>query len=131
MVRTFIAVSVLAIAAGTVAQAADRDYTRGDGIPAGDTVWQWSDMAPQSDAEYLRSVTRNRAMVQEELQTCARRLLADGGIYGRSATLLGAAVAASVSDSRVYLNDSRTVRMVLSDTISPDRAILIQYRRTW
>jgi len=131
MVRKFVAVTVLVFAASPVVQADGDGSLRYDTILHGSTAWQQTGTDLQSDEEYRRSVSNNRSIVQRELQTVARRLLADGGAVRGAAGLLGAAVSASIADTRVYLNDSRTIGMVLSDTTRSDRTVMLQFRKSW
>ena len=129
MVRAFVAVAVLVISTCPVVQA--DSASRDDAILAGSRAWQQTGMGLQSDEDYRNSVSNNRAIVQRELRTVAGRLLAGGGIVRGAAGLLGAAVSASVADTRVYLNDSRTIGMVLSDTTRSDRSVMLQFRKSW
>lgn len=131
MVRTFITFAILAVTAGPVAQADDQLALRDDAILVGNSVWQQTGMNQQSVEEYRNSVGNNRAIVQRELRTVARRLLAGGGVVRGAAGLLGAAVSASVADTRVYLNDSRTIGMVLSDPAHSNRTVMLQFRKSW
>lgn len=93
---------------------------------------QWRQTsAAMTSGEYLNTVEHNRDIVQDQLETYAGRLLSRTGNYGRAAGLFGAAVAVAVTDRRYHLNDSRTLGMVLRDTVGSDRMVLLEYRRHW
>lgn len=114
-----------------VAQADDREsHTR---YAAADTLQPaWQRTGPAlSYADYRRSVDRNRNLVKAQLEVCADRLVEQAGDYGRAVSLVGAAVAVAATDRRYHLNDSKTVGMVLRDTSSSDRTVLLEYRRFW
>jgi hypothetical protein len=84
-----------------------------------------------SDAEYRRSVDRNRDIVKEQMDVYADRLLERAGEYGKAVSLFGAVAAVAATDRRYNLNDSKTVGMVLRDTASSDRTVLLEYRKVW
>ena len=92
--------------------------------------WQHTS-ATMPSSDYQRSVSNNREIVQQELQTYAERLRAKTGAYGQAIGLLGATIAVAATDTRYHLNDSKTVGMVLRDTASNDRTVLVEYRKTW
>lgn len=93
--------------------------------------WQQTGSGLSPDEDYLRRVDNNRKIVRQELQVYGNRLLFSDDYYGRAIGLLGAAVAASVTDTRVHLNDSRSLGMVFRDTAESDRSVLIQFRKNW
>lgn len=115
----------------TTVQADDRDsrthYAAATTQPA---VWQ-STSPVMSYADYRRSVYHNRDIVKQQVGVYADRLLDHAGDYGRAVGLFGVAVAVAATDRRYHLNDSKTVGMVLRDTISSDRTVLLEYRKAW
>jgi len=114
-----------------VLYAEDKGKTMYALVPSGAPEWQQTTSASLSEDDYLRSVTINRKVVRRELQVYANRLIAHDDAYGNAIGLLGAAVAASITDTRLHLNDSRTMDMVFRDAADSDRSVLIQYRKTW
>ncbi len=94
-------------------------------------LWQQTASALYPDEEYLRRVDNNRDIVRQELQVYGKRLLHSDDYHSRAIGLLGAAVAASITDTRVHLNDSRSLNMVFRDTAESDRSVLIQFRKNW
>jgi hypothetical protein len=93
---------------------------------------QWRQTSvTMTSGEYQETVAHNRDILQDQLEDYAGRLLNRTGGYGRAAGLFGAAVAVAVTDRRYSLNDSRTLGMVLRDTVSSDRTVLLEYRRHW
>ena len=51
------------------------------------------------------------------------------GVYGGTAGLVGAAVAVAATDTRVNLNNNGTMGVLLSDTVSADRTVMLQFRK--
>jgi hypothetical protein len=103
------------------------------GYAAAETVrpaWQSTSLA-MSDAEYRRSVDRNRDIVKEQMNVYADRLLERAGEYGKAVSLFGAVAAVAATDRRYNLNDSKTLGMVLRDTASSNRTVLLEFRKAW
>ncbi|MGD2112874.1 MAG: hypothetical protein PVI50_05770 [Gammaproteobacteria bacterium] len=114
-----------------VVQADDKDKkTRYAAAPTEQPYWQQTRAAMPAD-EYRRSVHRNRDIVQQQLEVYSDRLLARAGEYGKAIDLFGAAVALAATDRRYHLNDSKTLGMVLQDTASSNRSLLLEYRMHW
>jgi hypothetical protein len=133
MLPRFLASIFLGVALGAAAHADDKGMA-GSGyaaMPSSYPAWQQTDTAVQSEDDYLRSVINNRALVQRELQLYASRLVSRDDITGSALNLVGAAVASSVTDTRIHLNDSKSLGMVFRDAAQSDRAVLFEFRTSW
>jgi hypothetical protein len=115
----------------SAAYADDKDKAMYALASSGAPQWQQTNPDLLSEDDYLRSVNNNRKIVRKEFQVYANRVIAQDSTYGNAIGLLGAAVAASITDTRVHLNDSKTMDMVFRDTADTDRSVLLQYRITW
>jgi hypothetical protein len=133
--RKLIAGIICTLACCTTAQADDKDKGKTlyalTPIDADTPRWQQTDDALYSDEDYLRRVDNNRKIVRQELQVYADRLISSDDYSDRAIGLLGAAVVGSLTDTRVHLNDSRSLGMVFRDTAESDRSVMIQFRKTW
>lgn len=94
------------------------------------SVWQQTSMSMPYD-NYQHSVHKNREIVQKQVEVYIDRMLAKTGGYSQAISLLGSAVAVAATDQRYDLNDNKTFGMVLRDTVSSNRAVLFEYRKTW
>ncbi|MEZ5542073.1 MAG: hypothetical protein R3F42_08520 [Pseudomonadota bacterium] len=92
--------------------------------------WQQTSAAMPSDT-YFRTVQRNRDIVRQQLELYTDRLAGAAGTYGQAVSVVGAAVALAATDQRYNLTDNKTVGVVLRDTTSNDRMVLLEYRKAW
>ena len=135
MMRNILTALALVLACCPVVQADGGDKGKGKDktlyalVPAPEPVWQQTGMSLETDAEYLYRVRNNRTIVRQELLVFARRLLDGEGVYGGTAGLVGAAVAVAATDTRVNLNNNGTMGVLLSDTVSADRTVMLQFRK--
>ena len=128
--RNYIIPMLYALVCSAAVHADDKEKTLYAAASVERPLWQQtrSGMASQ---EYLRSVHRNREIVQQQLQVVSERLVTSAGTYGHAIGLFGAAVAVAATDQRYHLNDNKTVGMVIRDTASRDRTVLLEYRKIW
>jgi hypothetical protein len=130
MMRKFITSLLCTLACTSAVHADDREKTLYAAATPERPRWQDTSASMPSD-EYTRSVDNNRELLEQELRAYSERVLASAGAYAPAIGLLGAAVAVAATDSRVHLNESKTMGMVFRDTASSDRSVLLEYRKSW
>ncbi len=114
----------------TTVHADDKDQALYAAAQTDHSVWQQTSMTMPYDS-YQHSVHKNRKIVQKQVEVYIDRMLAKTGGYSQAISLLGSAVAVAATDQRYDLNDNKTFGLVLRDTVSSDRAVLFEYRKTW
>ncbi len=130
MMRKYITSILIGLACSSVVHADGKEKTLYADASVEHSRWQsTSAVMPLND--YERSVSNNKELVQQQIQAYTERLLANAGTYGHAIGLLGATIAVASTDKRYNLNDSKTVGMVFRDTASNERAVLLQYRKSW
>jgi hypothetical protein len=130
MMRKYTTSLLCTLMCSALVHADDRDKKTMYAAVTETPLWQSTHAYMPSD-EYQRTVQRNRDIVQQQLEVYADRLLEHAGHYGQAVSLLGSAVAVAATDRRYHLNGSRTLGMVLRDTASSNRTVLLEYRKNW
>jgi len=87
--------------------------------------------AGMTHPDYLASVENNQRYLKQELQLSADRLIHGTGGQNRAYELMGAAVVAAVTDTRLNFGARNGLGMVFRDTTGSDRSMLFEYRKDW
>lgn len=119
-----------ALLVSAAVQADDREGKTLYAAANGESRWQHTSAVMSSDT-YQHTVHRNRDIVRQQLHIYSDRLRERAGAYGQAVGVLGAAVAIAATDQRYHLNDSKSVGVVLRDTASSERTVLLEYRKSW
>lgn len=113
-----------------VAQADDREKSMFAMAPAASPQWQQTRAGMQTQ-EYQRLARQNQEIVQQSLADWASRKLADSGAYGPALGILGATIDLAANDRRFRLNEAGTMGVLLRNSASNDRTLLLEYRTSW
>jgi len=129
MRRMLIIISCIA-ATVPAAQADDKEKTLYAAAPAATTQWHQTSLGMQP-LDYRNSTKQNQRIVQQNLAKWANRQLADNPGYAPALGLLGATIDLAVNDRRYHFNEARTMGLLVRDSASSNRALLLEYRKSW
>ena len=129
MRRILIIISCIA-AIVPAAQADDKEKTLYAAAPASTTQWQQTSLGMQP-LDYRNSTKQNQRIVTRGLSNWANRKLADNRSYAPALGLLGATIDLAANDHRYPINEKRTMGLLLRDSARSDRALLLEYRKSW
>ncbi len=129
MRRMLIIISCIATTA-TTALADDKDKTLYAAAPANTPQWQQTSFGMQP-LDYRNSTKQNQRIVKQGLANWANRKLADNRSYAPALGLLGATIDLAANDHRYPINETRTMGLLLRDSARSDRALLLEYRKSW
>ncbi|MDX1696770.1 MAG: hypothetical protein R3308_00700 [Thiohalobacterales bacterium] len=115
------------IAINQAAMADDRDKT----MFAAQASPQWQQTsAHMLVTDYQHRTGNNMLVLRQGLSEWSGRIRDSGGAYVPVASAVGAAISLAASDRRYSLNDSKTMGLVLRDSTSSDRSLMLEYRRS-
>ena len=129
MRKMLIIISCIA-ATAPAAQADDKEKTLYAAAPATTPQWHETSLGMQP-LDYRNSTRQNQRIVQQGLADWANRKLADNRSYAPALGLLGATIDLAANDRRYHINDARTMGLVIRDSARSNRALLLEYRKSW
>lgn len=129
MRKMLIIISCIA-ATAPAAQADDKEKTLYAAAPAATMQWHQTSLGMQP-LDYQNSTRQNQQIVQQGLANWAHRKLADNRSYAPALGLLGATIDLAANDRRYHFNDARTMGLVIRDSARSNRALLLEYRKSW
>jgi len=129
MRRILIIISCIAVSS-PAAQADDKEKTLYAAAPTTTSQWHETSLGMQP-LDYRNSTKQNQRIVQQDLAKWANRKLAGKRGYTPALGLLGAAIDLAANDRRYHFNDARTMGLVIRDSARSNRALLLEYRKSW
>jgi hypothetical protein len=130
MMRNYLITIIYLLAYTPAAHADDMEKTMLAAAEPGRSLWQQTSSA-MLPYDYARTTHTNQRLVYQGLKTYSHRVLANAGDYGPAVGVLGAAIDLAANDRRYHLNDSKSMGVLLKDTASSDRSVLLEYRKSW
>lgn len=125
----FIIISYL-LASIQTAQADDKDKTLFAATSQATPQWQQLRAGVQSD-DYQRITHNNQQVVLHSLGSWSKQVLAKYDTYAPALTMLGATLDVALRDRRYGLNDSGSMGLMVRDSASNNRALMLEYRTSW
>jgi hypothetical protein len=129
MRRILIIISCIAVTI-PAAQADDKEKTLYAAAPTTTSQWHQTSLGMQP-LDYRNSTKQNQRIVQQDLAKWANRQLADNRSYAPALGLLGATIDLAVNDRRYHFNEARTMGLLIRDSARSNRALLLEYRKSW
>jgi len=80
---------------------------------------------------YNQSSQQNQKQLRSSLSTTTKDSLNEMGLSDRAVGYMGAAIGVATQDTRIHLNDSKSLSLDLMDVSQSDRAIFFGYRKSW
>lgn len=130
MMRRYLTIIICLLSHNSAILADDREKTVHTAAPPVQSQWKQTSIAMLS-RDYMQSADINRQIVQQELATYSSRALNRAGNYAPVAGVLGTAIGLAANDQRYSLNDSKTVGLMLKDSTSSRRSLMLEYRKDW
>lgn len=130
MMRNYLIIIIYLLAYTPAAHADDKEKTMFAAVEPGRPLWRQTSTA-MLPHDYTRTTYNNKRLVYQGLKTYSHRILANAGAYGSAVGLLGATIDLAVNDRRYHLNDSKSMGILIKDTASSDRSVLLEYRKSW
>jgi len=130
MMRNYLITIIYLLAYTPAAHADGEEQTLFAAPEPGRPLWQQTSTA-MLPHDYARTTDNNKLLVYQGLKTYSDRVLANAGAYGPAVGLLGAAIYLAANDRRYHLNDSKSMGVLLKDSASSDRSVLLEYRKAW
>ena len=81
--------------------------------------------------EYNGWCRKNRRQMRKYFRSAAENVFSSVGIPERAIGYIGTAVALATRDSKLYLNESKTLSLGLTDLTQDKRGISFGYRKRW
>lgn len=93
---------------------------------------EWQSLENQMMLEdYNHQSEANRKMLQSSLRSTARQTFNSLGVSDQALRYVGGAIGLATQDTRIHLNDSKTLSLDLMDVSDSDRAVFFGYRTSW
>lgn len=125
----FLIISYL-LATIQTAQADDKEKTLFAATSQATSQWQQIRAGIQSD-DYERITHNNQQLVIQSLGSWSKQVLAKYDTYAPALAMLGATLDVALHDRRYGLNDSGSMGLLVRDSASSNRALLLEYRTSW
>jgi hypothetical protein len=130
MMRTTTIVSAFLLATGSLSQAEDRESALPDLGPKSHEYQHSVDMT-MSLHEYEGMYSRNQKVVLKNLRSYSENTLVSIGIPRQGINLMGAALGLAFSDSKLNLNESKTLALEIKDARDSDRSFYLGVNLDW
>lgn len=85
----------------------------------------------QSLQEYEKISTRNRKFVLDNLKSYSETVLELAGISEEGIDLMGMALGITFTDSKLHLNESKTIVLKIKDATDSERTLLLGIELDW
>ena len=104
----------------------DRDRT----MFAALTYPQWQQTsADMRVSDYESSTNNNLQLLRQGVSEWSGRIRDSDASYVPVVSLVGAAISLAAADRRYSLNDSKTMGVIVRDSASSDRSLMLEYRK--
>ena len=130
MMRRYLMIIICLLAHYPAVHADDKEKTLYAAAPPVQPQWQHTSVAMLS-RDYMRSANNNRSIVQQRLSDYSSQALARAGKYAPAVGVLGTAISLAANDRRYSLNDSKTLGVLLKDSASSRRSVMLEFRTDW
>lgn len=81
--------------------------------------------------EYHQSLQDNRRQLHSNLKSAAKNAFDSMGVSDRTVHYMGSAIGFAAQDTRIHLNDNKSLSLDLQDVAGSDRALFFGYRKSW
>lgn len=80
---------------------------------------------------YKQSNEQARKQLNSNLKSAAVNAFSSLGVSGQTVQYMGAAISLATQDTRIHLNDSKSLLLELMDVSQSDRALFFGYQKAW